>query len=415
MTVPSFIALAQQLRRRYDCCYYDPESQKLNIPLFGMNYALVIGTMRSRRLSVSSSREFQLLLCCARTHPNAASRQRFNALIGQNLAWDEVLRLAEYHRLLPLLHCHLQTVPPGAVPAAVHLALQNRRHAGLLREHILIDTLHSLLSQLEAQGITAIPYKGPAFAAQVYGAPALRPCSDLDLLVQPHQVYLVKTLLLAQGFQMQHCFADAKEEAAHLQTDCELNFVRPQDRLLVEVHWRFRPQSFPFPIDLKALWSRRQMILLSGTPVPTLPMEDYLLLLCVHGAKHCWERLIWVCDIAEILRVCPDLPWARIIAEAERLGCGRVLRLGLMLARDLLDAPVPDHALRGTPLAVRALAGQVHRQICGQGQILPPFLSRPLFHVAVRERLRDQTPYWKDRARREADRLQQKWFRKRPA
>lgn len=214
---------------------------------------------------------------------------------------------------------------------------------------------------------------------------------------------------------MQQCFASAREEAAHLEADCELNFIRPLDRLLVEIHWRFRPRSFPFPLDMNILWSRRQMILLAGVPVPTLPMEDYLLLLCVHGAKHRWERLLWVCDIAEILRVCPDLPWARIAALAERLGCTRILRLGLLLARDLLESSVPDQALRGTPLAVKTLAGQVRRQLYGQGDILPPLLSRPLFHLAIRERLRDQSPYWKDRGRREADRLQQKWSPKRPA
>ncbi len=360
----------------------------------------------------ADSNELSLLLCCARTHPNAADTARRDALLSHHLDWKKTLRLAEHHRLLPLLQCHLQAAPPDSIPAEVHLALQSRRHAGLLRQQILVDALHSLLSQMQAQGISAIPYKGPVFAAQVYGDPGLRPCSDLDLLVLPQDLRPAKELMLAQGFQMQQRFASAREEMAHLQTDCELNFIRPQDRLLVELHWRFRPQSFPFPLELKELWSHRQMILLAGKPVPTLPMEDYLLLLCVHGAKHCWERLIWVCDIAEILRVCPDMPWVKIMAQAKRLGCARVLRLGLLLARDLLDAPVPDQALRGTPLAVRALAGQVRRQLCGQRDILPPSLFRPLFHLAVRERWQDQAPYWKDRLRREKTRMQKKWLSK---
>jgi len=365
------------------------------------------------------SPERQMLLCCARTDLGAAATERMRALMRMPLAWDDLLRLAESHRLLPLLGRSLEGAEPGSVPPPVRAALQARRHAGRLRETLLVEGLHSLLALFEAGGVAAIPYKGPAFAAQVYGDPGLRPCSDLDILVMPPQVPRVKEMLLAQGYQAQHRFADAAEEAAHLQTDCEYNFIRPSDRLLVEIHWRFRPQSFPFPLDFGELWGRRETVLLAGVPVPTLPLEDYLLLLCVHGAKHGWERLIWVCDIAEIVRARPDLPWGRIAARAEGLGCARVLRLGLLLARDLLDAPVPDAVLAATPRVVTALAGQVRRQLCGQQGALPEPLFRPLFHVGVRERLWDQVPYWKDRARREArrvqDRLRQKCSWNRPA
>lgn len=375
--------------------------------------------MGTRKTASPASPERQILLGCARTRPEAADTERLRALLRLPLAWDDLLRGAEFHRLLPLLGRHLEDAEPGTVPPYVRASLQARRHAGRLREVLLVGALHSLLALFEANGIAAIPYKGPAFAAQVYGDPALRPCSDLDLLVPPPQVPRAKELLLAQGYQPQQRFADAAEEAAHLQSDCEYNFIRPSDRLLVEIHWRFRPQSFPFPLDLGELWGRRETVPLAGVPVPTLPLEDYLLLLCVHGAKHRWERLIWVCDIAEIARARRDLPWERIAARADGLGCGRVLLLGLLLARDLLDAPVPDAVLAATPRAVTALAWQVRRQFCGQRGILPDPLFRPLFHVGVRERLRDQVPYWKDRARREArlfqDRVQQRCSRNRPA
>ena len=360
-----------------------------------------------------------MLLCCARTVSEPADTERLRALLRLPLVWEDILRLAEFHRLLPLLDRHLEEAEPEAVPAPVRAVLQARRHAGRLRETLLVGALHSLLAQFAAAGIAALPYKGPALAAQVYGDAFLRPCSDLDILIPPPDILRVKALLLAQGYQSQHQFADAAEEAAHLQTDCEYNFIRPADQLLVEVHWRFRPQSFPFPLDLEELWGRRETISLAGVPVPTLAWGDYLLLLCVHGAKHRWERLIWVCDIAEIVRAHRDLPWGEIRARAERLGCGRILLLGLLLARDLLEAPVPDAMLRATPRAVAFLGGRVRRQLCGQRDLLPDVLFRPLFHIGVRERLRDQVPYWKDRVRREASRVQaevqQRWSRSRPA
>ena len=354
----------------------------------------------------------QILLCCARTRLKTGDSDRLHALLQHDLDWNTVLRLAGHHRLLPLLNRYLDAAPPGTVPPPVLSALRASGHAGRLREHLLTEELLSLLALLAAQGIPALPYKGPAFAGQIYGDTALRPCSDLDLLVPPEAVLRVKELLLARGYLSQQRFADAAEEAAHLRTDCEYNFSRPGDRLLVEIHWRFRPQSFPLPLDVETLWERRQTGLLGGVSVPVLALDDTLLLLCIHGAKHCWERLLWVCDIAEIVQTDPGLPWERIAAQAERLGCRRVLLLGLLLARDLLDAPVPDAVLQDIPTLVRRLAAQVGKALSEPETTSSSALARSLFHIGVRERLGDQVPYVRDRIRRETNQIRQRVFRR---
>lgn len=368
--------------------------------------------MRTRPASFMPTPEMRLLLACARSRPTDADRRQwqqiFQQLLQEPLDWNVLLRQAGRHRLVPLLdHC-LQGAEPGSVPVAVQNALTARRHAARMRERVMADAVHSLLTRFEAAGVEAIPYKGPVLAAQVYGDPALRPCSDLDFLVPEAQVLAVKALLLAEGYESQHRFADAAEEAARLRTDCEYNFVRTSDRLLVEIHWRFRPESFPFPIDLDALWSRRQTTLLGGVPVPTLALEDSLLLLCVHGAKHCWERMLWVCDIAEIVRTAPALNWEEITAQAAHLGCERILLLGLLLARDLLEAPVPEAVFSGLPRTVTALAGQVERRLCGRGGGLPEAVFRPLFHLGIRERSQDRLLYWQTGVRRAAHHAGQK-------
>jgi hypothetical protein len=61
----------------------------------------------------------------------------------------------------------------------------------------------------------------------------------------------------------------------------------------------------------------------------------------MHGSRHGWERLGWVCDVAELVRINPDFDWPIIIAQAHLLGCERALMLALWLARELLDAEIP--------------------------------------------------------------------------
>ena len=70
--------------------------------------------------------------------------------------------------------------------------------------------------------------------------------------------------------------------------------------------------------------------------------EDLLLILCVHGAKHYWSKLGWICDVAELLRVHPGLKWTALLLQAKQLGGRRILFLGLFLAHVLLGAGLPE-------------------------------------------------------------------------
>jgi hypothetical protein len=70
-----------------------------------------------------------------------------------------------------------------------------------------------------------------------------------------------------------------------------------------------------------------------------------LIVLCVHGSKHAWELLKWVCDVAELLRSQPNLDWDQIISCASNWRCRRMLYMGLSLAHQLLDAPLPEKVL----------------------------------------------------------------------
>jgi len=59
------------------------------------------------------------------------------------------------------------------------------------------------------------------------------------------------------------------------------------------------------------------------------------------SSRHRWERLTWLCDVAEIMRLRPEMDWDVVIARSQVLICQRMLFLGVLLAHRLLDAPLP--------------------------------------------------------------------------
>jgi len=82
--------------------------------------------------------------------------------------------------------------------------------------------------------------------------------------------------------------------------------------------------------------------MVAGREVLTLAAEDLLSALCVHGSKDFWERISWIADVAELIQRQTGLDWDRAFRTAESLRAERMLHVGLALANDLSQAPMPE-------------------------------------------------------------------------
>jgi len=129
-----------------------------------------------------------------------------------------------------------------------------------------------------------------------------------------------------------------------------------------------------------------------GRKILAFSPEDLFLNLCLHGAEHCWERLIWVCDLAEMMRTNRGTDWEGLVGRAKRLGCSRILLLGLFLARKLLEADLPE-AVWNLCLAdesLKRLAEEVEERLRSHGGASLSLFRRSRFYLKVSERRRDK-------------------------
>jgi hypothetical protein len=258
---------------------------------------------------------------------------------------------------------------------------------------MMVQELLGLVARLAGAGIDALPFKGPALAVSAYGNLALRQFADLDILVRERDHASAKALLASLGYRWQAPLTSS-QESCYLDFDCQQQFLRDDGEVMVELHWALAPKYFAFAYEGERLWRGLTRASLGGADVLGFCPEDLLLILCAHGAKHSWERLGWICDVAEMIRAHPQLDWARLLAEARELGAERMLRIGLLLAHALLDAPLPvgvARKLERDPAAGR-LAASVTARLLGRQQPLTPY-AHHVFHLRARERLRDRCRY----------------------
>ncbi len=345
--------------------------------------------------------EVRLLLCCARVRKDQSVAAEIEALLQENPDWTHLLQMARRHAMVPLLYWHLGDTPPGSVPEAHLSEMQASFRANNLRNLLLTRELLRVVRAFESEGVPIIPYKGPVLTTSAYGNLALREFVDLDVLVHKHDIPQSKRLLSLLGYLQQDELTKG-QEAAFLHRDCEYHFApNGEDRDLVELHWQITPRTFSFLLDVESLWERLETASLGSAAVLSLSAEDLLLILCAHGCAEFWHQLRLICDVAELVQAREALDWDTLVHRARAAGSQRMLLLGLFLANDLLDAPLPPEILRlvRQDETVEELSRQVYGWLFQSRNLPRGFTERgedntfSSFHLAIRERLRDKIRY----------------------
>jgi hypothetical protein len=343
-------------------------------------------------MSADCRPETELLLQAARVQVGPAEAGRLRSLVRPDLDWGAVAREALRHGVLPLVYRNVTGACAGAVPAEVRDSLREQSRGLAAHNLLLTGELFELLELFEGRGIPALPFKGPVLAAATYGSLALRPFWDLDLLVRPADVRAAWGLLVARGYRLGRSLNAAGGEAC-LRRNGQLPFVGGDCH--VELHTHVLPPAFRFFPDLERMWVRAGPVLVQGREVATLAPEDLLLFLCAHGAKHLWGRLLWICDIAELIRTYPALDWVALARQAQVLRSGRLFRLGLRLAHAVLGAPLPSPLAREVrgDRRVAALAARRRRRLFREVPDERSYVETGLFQLQARDRWHDAVGY----------------------
>jgi hypothetical protein len=343
--------------------------------------------MNNNIARVSALPEIRLLISCVSPAKNQGESIR--VLADEKLDWELLLRLAARHAITPLLYCKLKAVSPHRISAPLETAFQENARNSLL----LTGELLQLQQLFQREGIPVLPVKGPTLAMAAYGNLALRQFVDLDLLVPKSHALHARDLLLARGY-VNHQQLSPRREKAYLRVYYEFTLSSEGGQSLVELQWATTPHFFSVPLEISPFWDRAESICLAHREVPSLCTEDLLLVLCIHGAKHCWSYLSLVADVAWLITRRPNVQWDALLQRARSIGGLRMVLLGLKLASSILEAPLPQSLLQSieSDRSVRILAAKVTARLFSPRDQPGGILRDGIFHMQARE-------HWQDRAR----------------
>lgn len=326
----------------------------------------------------SSSKEWALLVECARADPD---RQRLEQMIREPVDWPILSELAEEHGLLGLVALRVRDCGKASVPAEVSQAWRERQRAQALFTLRLTAEMFRLFEQFAAAGLEALVIKGPVLSVRCYGDPGARQYGDLDLIARDKDILRATKLMIGLGYEPRVPLTAIQAK----KTPGEYAFRQGDTKLLVEFHTERTFRYHPQPLPLEKLFERQARVTIDAHEIPALSPEDELMLICIHGGKHFWERLSYVADVAAFVKR-QQLDWARAHSAAEEVGAQRMLYLGLRLAMDVLGAQLPDNiaaSVRSDP-AVAMLAKQIMRCLPAAGSAPPGIFERAMFRMRMR-------------------------------
>ncbi len=283
--------------------------------------------------------------------------------------------------MLPLLSAQIRVANAAIAPAEVREQLQASQRSRTIFTLSLAAELFRILDRFAPAGIEVLLTKGPALSARCYNDPGSRQYGDLDFVVRDCDVRRATEVMIDLGYEPKISLKSIEAK----KFPGEYVFSHRDSKVLAEFHTEQTFRYHPRPLPLEKLFARRASVRFDGRDVPALSVEDELILNCIHAAKHFWTRLMWVADIAALISR-QEIAWDRALSAVREVSAERMLRVGLLLAVDVLGARLPpqiDQFIRADAVALRASAQIIRRLPLGEAVDFGVF-RRAAFRVKMR-------------------------------
>ena len=334
--------------------------------------------------------ELELVITCISLDP--LKEMRIDQILENTLDWSKFMQIANQQGVLPIccqqiINLSDHRIQSDTIDSCNEIIRVN--HQKNLR---LAWKLVECVNLLADHGIEHVVLKGPIFAVQAYPNLSLRQFSDLDILIHPKDFPKVYDLLEASGYEPKQKFG-GKQIKFQVWSDNQYSFYRQGDTF--EIHWDVAPRENIDPWLSEQMWKEKCTVQVLDKRIGTLSLENTILFICLHGAKHGWKQLKWIVDLAYYYPLIPENSWSALLDYAKRNGLSRQLSLGLLLAEDLVGLTIPGniHVLISSDPHAQELASKVSASLF-RGAAQTSLMSDYLFYGSTRERRKDRFRYF---------------------
>lgn len=287
--------------------------------------------------------EIEIMLVLARGVVGPEAIERARELCVQGVNWDLFIEACRAHKVLPLVCQNLDLLGDDFPPHLKVNLEDGYVFENALHNQGLVEELLFILDLFESKGILTVPFKGPVLTESILGDFTLRRYLDLDLLVSADDALEAVKMFLQGGYIPEDGeIPEGRGRQFYLNRLTGVALVHPRKHISIDLHWDISGRVTRQPMILEDVRNRLEKVEVGGRLLPSLPAEELLCYLCLHGIRHRWLTLDSVCCVAELIRSRGEIDWDHAREFARGKGCYNILLLGLYLAQKIGHVNLPE-------------------------------------------------------------------------
>jgi hypothetical protein len=299
--------------------------------------------------------EDELLFLCCRGEIGGMERNESRHIQKSGIDWNLFLDKARKEGVSPIVFSALPGIidDNGAVPSHVTDELKKDYLLCAKKNILTFHVLGKVINTFRNAGLFVMVLKGAALAETAYGNPALRPMSDVDLLIKKEELFKINE----EFKKMDYFTADRPVEKVDFSssylTTLDYRTVRKNSPSF-HVHWHLVNSTIPNDsymgmINMEDI--RRDAITenIADTEAFVMSPHHLIIHLAEHALRvtHSLSRLIHFCDIdRSIYYYGKMLDWDLLVKNAVKFKLDRMVYLTLYFSRYFIQAKVPEEVLR---------------------------------------------------------------------
>ncbi|MBO0949350.1 nucleotidyltransferase domain-containing protein [Fibrella forsythiae] len=265
----------------------------------------------------------------------------------KQLDWKELYRLANFHRIRPLLTDELTRNKsikyPNSQPFFNFYTYQTLKNLALIVESA------RLLSVFDQHSIPVLPYKGTLFIREFYPKKNIRELDDIDFLFKPESVSEAIKLLQADGYSLSvrdGPISDAEENARILRMLADkgkYELSMKKDKFTIDVHWDLMYYFLPYQVEYDQFFLRASKKPFYSTICHVPDSETiFWMLILHHGGKEFWLRLKHLVDLMAFMNVYgAQMNWEALLLQAKKYKLYTAVMTGFYLVNTHFSAALP--------------------------------------------------------------------------
>ena len=296
-------------------------------------------------------------------------------IFSETISWDFFLQELLRNSVGPLTWEIIQKLKLEEIfPPKVIQGIKSSHQQTSFQNFFLFEETKKVVEALSKKRIPAILFKGSSLSQIVYKNFALRPCSDVDMLVSKDSMGEVKKTFFESGFTFPK---DLIDERFYYQNHFHIAFYKTLKNCSVniEAHWNLMDKYLLGATNIHEIWERKRPLQFEGIQTNGLCLEHEVIYLALHILKHGYmnafiasnpahllylfnpaaeNKLIWFVDIKKILETQnSSIDWPSLIETATRWGIIESIRPIFIILKTLFpsvningDFLRPDHPVK---------------------------------------------------------------------